>query len=371
MGEVTREGVLEALRGLKDPEIGLGLVELGMVRDIRVCGGAVALRVVLTTPACPLSARIRTDVEGRLRGMAGVDSVTVEMGAEVASRPRGGAADVLPGVKNIVAVGSGKGGVGKSTVAVNLAFATSIDGAAVGLLDADIYGPNLPMMTGAREKPRRVEREGRPILVPPVVNGVKLMSMGLVAKAGDAMVWRGPMLSAAVQQLVRDVEWGDLDYLFIDLPPGTGDVPLTLSQTIPVTGAVAVTTPQDVALADVYKAVTMFRRVDIPVLGIVENMSYYHCPHCGGRSEPFAHGGGRVAAERLGLTFLGEVPLWGSIREGGDAGRPVVLYRGGDAPALAFRAIARALAGRVSVTHLRPPDGQGYREWYQEGVRPA
>ena len=248
-----------------------------------------------------------------------------------------------------MAIGSGKGGVGKSTVSVNLALAFARAGAAVGLMDADIYGPNDPQMLGLKTKPEVQDRK----LVPVTVHGIKLMSMAFFLKEDEPVVWRGPMLHGAMKQFLGDVLWGKLDYLFIDLPPGTGDVQLTLSQIIPLTGAVLVTTPQDVALLDVRKAAAMFKKVNVPILGVIENMSYFNCPHCGERVEVFSHGGGKRVAEQFGAQFLGEIPLDVRVRQGGDDGRPVVVHDPKSGPALAFKDMAEKLAAIISVNTFK------------------
>jgi ATP-binding protein involved in chromosome partitioning len=251
--------------------------------------------------------------------------------------------NLIPGVKHVIAVSSGKGGVGKSTVSVNLAVAMGLHGAKVGLLDADIYGPNIPMMMGVEKTPE--QQEGK--ISPAESHGIKLISMGFFVPEDQAVVWRGPMVHTAIQQLFRDVLWGELDYLLIDLPPGTGDAQLTLSQLVPLAGAITVTTPQEVALHDVRKGMMMFQKVNVPLLGIVENMSYFVCGHCGERTEIFAHGGGERAAEKLGVPFLGRVPIDPAIREGGDTGRPLVIAHPESPQAKAFRDIAAKIMAQL------------------------
>ncbi len=261
--------------------------------------------------------------------------------------------DLIPGVKHVIAVGSGKGGVGKSTVAVNLAVALRLNGATVGLLDADIYGPNVPMMMGIKKQPE--QRDGK--IIPPESYGVKVISMGFFVPEETAVVWRGPMVHTAIQQLFRDVLWDELDYLLVDLPPGTGDAQLTLSQLVPLTGAVTVTTPQEVALYDVRKGLMMFQKVNVPLLGIVENMSYFVCGHCGERTEIFSHGGGERAAEKVGVPFLGRVPIDPAIRAGGDSGEPIVVADPKSPQAKAFREIAAKLDAQIRATD-KAGDGQ-------------
>jgi ATP-binding protein involved in chromosome partitioning len=347
--------VLEALKAVRDPELHVDIVSLGMIEDLKVELDSVSLTVNLTTPGCPLKAQIEKDVRDALSRVPGVATVHLKMGAKV-RRSIETAGDLIPEVANVVAIGSGKGGVGKSTVSVNLALAFAKAGAAVGLLDADIYGPNDPQMLGLKDKPEVQDRK----LVPVPVHGIRMMSMAFFLKDDEPVVWRGPMLHGAMKQFLGDVLWGRLDYLFIDLPPGTGDVQLTLSQIIPLTGAVLVTTPQDVALLDVRKAAAMFRKVNVPILGVIENMSYFNCPHCGERVEIFSHGGGRKAAEAFGTTFLGEIPLDVRVRQGGDEGRPVVVHDPKSGPALIFRQIADQLAAIISV--------QTFKKYEQEIV---
>ncbi len=340
--------VLDALRAVKDPELNVDIVTLGMIEDLLVEGDKVSLTVNLTTPGCPLKAQIEKDVRDTLARVPGVATVQLRMGAKVrrSIEPEGG---LIPEVANVVAIGSGKGGVGKSTVSVNLALSFARAGAAVGLMDADIYGPNDPQMLGLKAKPEVQDHK----LVPVPIHGIKMMSMAFFLKEDEPVVWRGPMLHGAMKQFLGDVLWGKLDYLFIDLPPGTGDVQLTLSQIIPLTGAVLVTTPQDVALLDVRKAAAMFKKVNVPILGVVENMSCFSCPHCGERVEIFSHGGGRRVAEQFGTAFLGEIPLDVRLRQGGDDGRPVVVYDSKSGPALAFREMAEKLAAIISVSTFR------------------
>jgi ATP-binding protein involved in chromosome partitioning len=258
--------------------------------------------------------------------------------------------EALPGVRNIVAVGAGKGGVGKTTVAVNLAVALARDGARVGLMDGDVYGPNVPQMLGLDAQPEVTEANK---LIPPEAHGVKVVSMGMLVPPDQALIWRGPMLHSAVQQFLRDVVWGELDYLVVDLPPGTGDVSLSMAQSVPVSGAVLVTTPQGVSVSDVRKAATMFRQLKVPVLGVVENMSHFICGHCGERTEIFGHGGGRAMATEMGLPFLGGVPIETGVRSGGDEGRPIVLVEGESPAAIAFRDVARQVAAQLSIQAAR------------------
>jgi ATP-binding protein involved in chromosome partitioning len=342
---------LEALRKVMDPELRRDLVSLGMVKDLAVEGETVRLKVELTTPACPLKETIGRDVKAALEG-AGFRRVELAWGAQVRGAPGVAQSQLTPGVKNIVLVGAGKGGVGKSTVAVNLAVALAKLGAKVGILDADIYGPSLPILTGLNERP--TSRDGHK-LDPLHAHGVKAMSIGFLVDPDQALIWRGPMVTGALVQLLRDVNWGELDYLVLDLPPGTGDVPLTLAQNVRAAGVVLVSTPQDVALSDVIRAKLMFDKVSIPVLGIIENMSSFVCPHCRKDTPIFAHGGARTAAEKMGIRFLGEIPIDLAIREGGDKGVPVVSGAPDSPQAESFLAVARNVAGAVSTQVLKAP----------------
>ncbi len=348
---LNESDVLSAMSKVMDPELHQDLVKLGMVKDIRITGNQVKFKIELTTPACPLKGKIQADSEAALKG-AGINDFDIEWGARVRPAPAGMANKdgMLPGVKNVILVGAGKGGVGKSTVSVNLAVALARCGAKVGLLDADFYGPSIPLMTGITKKP--VSRDGKKLDVLEA-HGISVMSIGFLVEADQALIWRGPMLHGALTQLLRDVNWGELDYLVLDLPPGTGDVALTISQQLRAAGAVLVTTPQDVALADVVRAKQMFDKVSIPVLGIIENMSQFICPHCNQATEIFDHGGGKRAGELMGITFLGEIPLQLRIRQGGDNGVPVVLGHPDSLEAKAFMEIAQTLAGRISQENSR------------------
>ncbi|MCS7193730.1 MAG: Mrp/NBP35 family ATP-binding protein [Meiothermus sp.] len=340
MSSLTEALVLEALKTVQDPELHKDLVSLGMVEQVSVRGDRVAVRINLTTPACPLKERIAEDVRSALEPL-GAAEVEVHFGAQV----RGPQNPPLPGIKHIVAVASGKGGVGKSTVAANLAVALAQEGARVGLLDADIYGPSQAQMFGVQGEKLRVDEQKR--MVPLERHGVKLISMANIVPAGQAMVWRGPILHGAVRQFLQEVAWGELDYLVVDLPPGTGDVQLSLSQLTQLSGGVIVTTPQEVACIDAERALDMFRRTQVEVLGIVENMSFFE--QNGQRTYIFGQGGGRRMAERHRTAFLGEIPLALSVREAGDGGIPVVAGHPSSAEAEAFRQVARNLAGRLSV----------------------
>ncbi len=346
MKELNETSILEALRTVKDPDLHRDIVSLNFVRDLKITGRDVSFTIELTTPACPVRDELKAASENAIRAMVeGVGEVNVQMTSRVTRRDSVQKETILPGVKNTIAVASGKGGVGKSTVAVNLAVALAKEGARVGLVDADLYGPSIPLMMGIRGRP---EMRGQHLL--PMENwGVKVMSIGFLIDPMQAVIWRGPMASGAIKQFMSDVEWGELDYLIFDLPPGTGDIQLTLVQTIPLTGAVIVTTPQDISLADARKGFKMFEKVNVPVLGIVENMSYYVCTHCGQREEIFDNGGGKRAAEELGVPFLGEIPIYTNIRVSGDIGKPIVLNEDAKTQSELILRIARNMAAQVSI----------------------
>jgi len=346
-----KDKILAALRKVEDPELHQDLVTAGMVRDVALSdGGGVRLNIELTTPACPLKDRIEADVRAAVEAVPGVRSLAVEFSARVRSGGAVGGKQPIPGVAHVVAVASGKGGVGKSTLAVNVATALAMDGARVGLLDCDIYGPSVPLLVGLPLR-QPDSRAGRIVPFEVVKGGarLKVMSMAFFMAEDQAVVWRGPLLHKAIQQFLFEVEWGELDYLVIDLPPGTGDAQLSLSQVVPLTGALIVTTPQDVALLDVKKAVNMFDKVGVPVLGVAENMAYFRCPDCGSEHPIFGRGGGESWAAARGLAFLGAIPIDMAVREGGDRGEPAVARAEPGAAGEALRAVARALAGRVSV----------------------
>lgn len=343
--------ILEAIRPVKDPDLGRSLVELGLVKKVEFKNGVVNLEVEITTPVARTKAKIESDLKAALVPVPGVEKVHVRLTWAATRPPKGATESMVPGVKNVILVGSGKGGVGKSTVAVNLAVSLAQSGAKVGLLDADIYGPSIPIMLGARHAKPRVSDDKR--IHPVEAHGVKLISIGFFVDPDQAMVWRGPMLHGAIVQFFRDVDWGELDYLVLDLPPGTGDIQLTIAQQVKVAGAVIVTTPQDLALADAIKAKTMFDKVDIPILGIVENMSWFACPHCNERSEIFNHGGGEAAAKKLEVAFLGGIPLVTAVREGGDAGVPIVVSAPDSFEAKALAEVAANTVAQVSLANLK------------------
>ncbi len=351
MPAVTEQSILEALRKVEDPELHRDLVSLGMIRDLKVDGQAVSLILVLTTPACPIRGKLETDVREAVAKVPGVSKVELNTTASVkATRPFD--QQGMRGVRNVIAVGSGKGGVGKTTVSVNLACALAREGAKVGLMDADIYGPNVPLMMGLKSLPPLEDQK----IVPAEKFGVKVMSMGFLIKPEEAVIWRGPMLHGTVNKFLKEVLWGDLDYLLIDLPPGTGDVQLSLAQAIPLTGALVVTTPQEVSLLDVRKAISMFEKVKVPILGIVENMSGFVCPHCGKSTDIFHQGGGAQAAERWGIPFLGSFPLVREVRVGSDSGEPIVLQNPESPAAQALTEAAQKLAAQVSILAAQEAD---------------
>jgi ATP-binding protein involved in chromosome partitioning len=351
MPQVTEADVYGALAQVKDPDLHKDIVRLGFIKDLKIEGGAVSFRVVLTTPACPVREQLQEQSRAVVAALPGVTSVSVTMDAEVPKGRGLGEKLAVPGVRNIVAVSSGKGGVGKSTVAVNLAVSLARDGARVGLLDADVYGPNVPLMLGvSRERPTVNVNK----LVPIEAHAVRLMSMAVLKPGDEPMIVRGPILHGLVRQFLQDVEWGELDYLIVDMPPGTGDVQLSLAQLVPVQGAVLVTTPQEVALADVRRALRMFETVNVPVLGVVENMSYFVAPDTGTRYNIFGEGGGLRLSEEYGVPYLGAVPLGIQVREGGDNGVPVVVSDPESPQAEAFRRVAEEVARQVSIEAMKP-----------------
>ncbi len=338
--------ITDALRNVQDPELHRDIVSLDMVKEIHVDGTAVALRIDLTTPACPLKDQIGADIEAKVKGI-GATEVEITWGATVRRAVSGQQQEnLVPGVKNIIAVASGKGGVGKSSISVNLATSLALEGASVGLLDADITGPNIPQMMGIEGQPAATP-EGK--IMPLERYGVKVISIQFFVPKGQPIVWRGPLVGGAIQQFLRDVDWGELDYLVVDMPPGTSDAQLTLAQSVPVSGSVLVTTPQDVALSDVEKALNMFQKMSVPILGIVENMSEFICPHCNEPSEIFGRGGAERFANAHDLHYFGGIPLDIKVRQGGDAGVPAVAQREPGPAAEIMREVARAVAGRVSM----------------------
>jgi ATP-binding protein involved in chromosome partitioning len=349
MSQIGPDDVLGALRAVEDPDLHRDLVTLGMIEDVAVRDGSVSFGLVLTTSACPLKGEIEEQCRAAVSALPGVRSVEIRTTSRV-RKPRDPSADrkALPGVAHVIAIGSGKGGVGKSTVAANLAVALAATGAKVGLLDADIYGPNLPRMLGVHKQP--TQRDGK--IAPVEACGLAFMSMGLLVDAGEAVVWRGPMLHGAIKSFLHDVDWGELDYLLVDLPPGTGDVQLSLVQQTVVGGAVIVTTPSTVAIEDAVKAVAMFEKLQVPILGVIENMSYFVCPNCKERHDIFNSGSAEERSLAMGLPFLGAIPIHPEVRIGGDTGRPVVIEKPDSDYARALSGIAGQLARRISIQTL-------------------
>lgn len=361
--KLKEENVLAGLRQVLDPDLHKDIVTLGMVQDLKIdSNNDVSFKIVLTTPACPMKAKIEKEAREALLSLPFVGKIEIKMDAIVrgmqTANPGGSSpgANWIKGVSNIIAVSSGKGGVGKSTVATNLAVGLSLEGARVGLMDADIYGPNIPTMMGSTEQPKIIEDPERgEIFIPPVSHGIKVISMGFLLSKDQPVIWRGPMLHSVVNQFCHKVNWGDLDYLIIDMPPGTGDVQLSLAQLVPVTGAILVTTPQEISMQDVRKAYYMFEKVRIPILGIVENMSYFECPNCTSRHSLFGTNGGKILAKTFGLDLLAQIPIALNIQKSGDEGVPIVLQENatGIAHVISqFRDLARKTAQRISVlTH--------------------
>jgi ATP-binding protein involved in chromosome partitioning len=346
--KISPQDVLHALATVKDPDLNRDIVSLGFIKDLEVSDGRVGFTLQLTTPACPVKDQMAAQAKQAVEAL-GVRDVQVRLTSQVTAA-HGPQLELIPQVKNTVAVASGKGGVGKSTVAANLAVALERAGARVGLMDTDVYGPSIPSLMGSNNQPRVVEGK----IEPPVEYGIKIISMGYFLPKDEAVIWRGPMLHKAMQQFLGEVRWGELDYLIMDLPPGTGDIQLSLSQTIPLTGAVIVSTPQDLALAVAAKAITMFEKLRVPILGLIENMSYYRCPKCGHQEDIFGHGGAREAARKLGYPFLGEIPLDPAIRVQSDGGKPVAMS---DVTPYgkAFREVAGALVAQISKVNSQGP----------------
>lgn len=346
MSSPTQAAILDALRVVVDPDLHKDIVSLGFVKGMSIDGGHVRFVIELTTPACPVKDLMREQATRAVSAVPGVTSVDINMTASVraASRPDGRGQPV-EGVKNIIAVGAGKGGVGKTTMAVNLATALARRGSRVALLDGDLYGPNVPLMLGVKS---RLETDGEKI-IPAERFGMKIVSLGLMTEDDAPVIWRGPMLHGAINQFFREVRWAEIDYLIVDMPPGTGDVALSLSQSVPVAGAVLVTTPQTVAVADTRRAIQMYRKLNIPPLGLIENMSHFVCPGCGRESDLFGKGGGAALAEQLSVPFLGHVPLHEPVRAAADRGEPIVIADPDSPPALAIMAAAERIAQQVSI----------------------
>jgi ATP-binding protein involved in chromosome partitioning len=349
MPSLQNESILNALRKVNDPDFDQDIVSLNFVRDLEVDGSKVRFRLVLNTPISPARVKLREAARDAIRGLTGVDAVDIKLDSEIPKGSSVAGKQSVPGVSNIIAVSSGKGGVGKSTVAVNISVALAQYGARVGLLDTDVYGPNVPIMVGVHTEPAVRGQK----LVPHRAHGIAVMSLGFLNPGDKPVVWRGPMLHTAVRQFLYDVEWGDLDYLIVDMPPGTGDAQLSLAQLVPVQGAVLVTTPQEVAMGDVRKAYNMFTQVHIPVLGVVENMSYFVCPNCSEQHPIFGQGGGKELAERFNGVLLGQIPIAINIREGGDTGVPIVVGAPDSPQALAFKQVAENVATQLSLAALK------------------
>jgi ATP-binding protein involved in chromosome partitioning len=342
---ISVDQVLSSLKMVVDPELHKDIVSMGMVKDIVINDSKLAFTLELTTPACPFNSEIEQDVRNSIANL-GINQLDLKVTAKVMEGRAINMDELLPGVKNILAVASGKGGVGKTTVSVNLALALAKTGAKVGLLDADIYGPSVPLMMGLKASPQVVNNK----MQPPVSNGVKVISMGFFyEQSQQAGIYRGPIISGIVKQFLTDVAWDELDYLIIDLPPGTGDAPLTLAQTIPITGILIVTTPQDVAMNVAVKAIGMFNKLNVPIVGVIENMSYLECPHCNEKIHTFGKGGGQKVSEQYNIPFIGEIPLHHQIMEGSDVGKPVLISHPNSNQSQVFSKVAKTVAGRISV----------------------
>ena len=351
------DAVWTALAKVQDPELFKDLVTLKMVKEVRACNGAVSIDIDLTTPACPMRSKIEKDVSDAVLQIPGAASVAIKFGASV--RPSNDQRNILPDVRNVIAVGAGKGGVGKSTVAVNIAVGLALAGAKVGLLDADVYGPSIPIMTGLSEaQPSVVEEKIIPFNWGSASQPIKVMSIGFIVQKEKALIWRGPMVHGVIRQFLEQVQWGELDYLIVDLPPGTGDVSLTLAQSIPLTGAVIIATPQEVALADARRAVRMFQQLGVWILGVVENMSYFVCEH-GTRYDLFGSGGAQQMAQDMSLPFIGQLPLDMSVRINSDRGDPFANFSGKMQPQMT--SMVETLAGQISIRNLTRPPGKAVK----------
>ena len=347
---LDQAAVLDALKVVVDPDLHRDIVSLGFVKDVAIDSGRVSFTIELTTPACPVKDQLRDQAAAAVGALPGVADVKVHMAANVrsVSMPETGRTP-LPGVKNVIAVGAGKGGVGKTTVSVNLALALARCGSRVGILDGDIYGPNVPIMLGLST---RLETEGKQI-VPAEKYGIQVVSMAFLTKDDAAVIWRGPMLHGVIQQFSRDVAWKDLDYLIVDMPPGTGDVALSLSQTVPVAGAIVVTTPQQVSLSDTRRAIRMYQKLNIQPIGLVENMSYYACTNCHHEADIFGHGGGEALSGEMDVPFLGRLPMYQPIREGSDSGVPLVVSEPDSPAGRAFVKVAEGTGAQISIAAHR------------------
>ena len=349
---LTEDAVLDALRVVRDPDLNRDIVSLKFIKNLKIDEGNVSFAIELTTPACPVKDQMRDQARAAVAALPGVTNVDITMTAQVrATATAEGNKAPVPGVKNIIAVGAGKGGVGKTTVAVNLAIALSKAGGRVAMIDGDVYGPNVPIMLGLQTQ---LTTDGQKI-VPAEQYGIQVVSMGFLTGDDAPVIWRGPMLHGVIQQFFREVRWDRIDYLIVDMPPGTGDVALSLSQSVPVSGAVVVTTPQTVSIADTRRAVRMYQKLNVPMLGLVENMSHFVCPGCGEESDIFGKGGGESLAEELTVPFLGRIPIYEPIRVGGDTGVPITIGEPQSAPAKAFRFAAERLAAQLSIASYKRP----------------
>ncbi len=348
---VTETAVLTALKAVKDPDLHRDIVTLGFVKNLAIDGGKVSFTIELTTPACPVKDQMRDQARDAVSAIAGVTEIDVKMSAQVRAAVADFSRSGVPGIKNIVAVGAGKGGVGKTTVAVNLAVALAKCGSRVGMIDGDVYGPNVPIMLGINTQ---LTTDGQKI-VPAEQYGVHVVSIGFLTQEDAPVIWRGPMLHGVIQQFFREVRWPELDYMIVDMPPGTGDVALSLSQSVPVTGAVLVTTPQNVSLADTRRAIRMYQKLNIPTLGLIENMSYFVCPNCEHEADIFGKGGGEGLAKAMNVPFIGRVPIYEPIRRGGDNGMPLVLSEPDSPSAKAFLSAAEQVAAQISIASYKKP----------------
>lgn len=357
MDNVSEGQILEALRPIVDPDFGKSIVDLGFIKDLKIKETSVTFSIELTTPACPVKAEFEREARERVSALPGVSAVDIKMTAQTRGSSAGTAGAIIPGVKNTIAVASGKGGVGKSTTAVNLALALSETGASVGLLDADVYGPSIPLLLGVNRRPETRINGEKKVILPLEALGLRVMSMGFFLTKESPVIWRGPMVHGLIKQFLTDVHWGDLDYLIIDLPPGTGDAALTLTQLAPLSGAVIVTTANDLSVADARKGLVMFEKVNVPVLGIVENMSYFIPPDLPDRRyRIFGEGGGKRIADELSVPFLCEIPIEPEIVSGGDVGRPILIENPDSPASLVFRDLGGNIARRLAVLAENSPN---------------
>ena len=355
---VTVDQVLTSLKKVIDPELHKDIVSMGMIKEMAINNNKISFTLELTTPACPFNSEIEQDVRNAISDL-GIKDLDLKVTARVMEGRSISLDELLPGVKNIIAVASGKGGVGKTTVSVNLALALAKTGAKVGLLDADIYGPSVPLMLGLKDSPQVVDGK----IQPPVSDGVKIISMGFFyEQSQQAGIYRGPIISGIIKQFLTDVNWGEIDYLIIDLPPGTGDAPLTIAQTIPITGILVVTTPQEVAMNVAVKAIGMFNKLNVPIIGVIENMSYLECPHCHSNIHIFGKGAGQKISDQFKIPYIGDIPLHPQIMHGSDIGKPVIISDPESRQTKSFLKISKLVAGRVSVLATEMQDQEQYEE---------